>query len=130
MSVEVSQDKPFICQSYEDPRITQFGQFLRRKKLDELPQLINIIKGDMNFVGPRPEIPYFHEINSKTIVNWQQRISVKPGITGLAQLHSKITHDPAEKIIEDLKYIEQRSFILDIKLIWETGTAWLGGRAL
>lgn len=130
MLPEHSKGEPFICQSYEDPRITKFGKYLRRSKLDELPQLINIILGQMNFVGPRPDVPFFHEKNLHEISDWGKRLEVKPGITGLAQLHPTITHNPAEKIVEDLKYIHTKSILLDLKLMFETASAWLKGRKL
>ena len=127
---DANKEGPFICSNYEDPRITEFGKYLRRKKLDELPQLINIIRGDMNFVGPRPEIPYFHKINSEKIANWKERVSVKPGITGPAQLSTKVSHNPNEKIIEDLVYIKNRTFFLDLKFIYLTAYYFFKGRIL
>jgi lipopolysaccharide/colanic/teichoic acid biosynthesis glycosyltransferase len=126
----VTNSGPFICESYTDNRITPIGQFLRRKKLDEIPQLLNILKGDMNFVGPRPEIPHFHHENCLNIPNWAQRLTVKPGITGPAQIHPRVSHNPAEKIILDLDYIQNRSWKLDLKIIWLTGYSWLTKKSL
>jgi lipopolysaccharide/colanic/teichoic acid biosynthesis glycosyltransferase len=128
MRNDATKDGPFICTSYEDPRITEYGKFLRQKKLDELPQLLNVLMGDMRFVGPRPEIPHFHEQNLKNIPNWEQRITVKPGITGFAQIHPIISHNPAEKIVEDLKYIQNKSFLLDLQIMFDTFRKWLSGR--
>lgn len=130
MKENATKDGPFICTSYEDSRITEFGKFLRRKKLDELPQAINLIKGDMAFVGPRPEIPHFHKKNIVEIQNWIKRIKVKPGITGLAQLSRTVSHDPSQKIIEDIKYINNKSFLYDMKLILRTLYLWITNKTL
>ena len=127
---EVAKGSPFICTSYQDPRITPTGRFLRRKKLDELPQLINVIKGDMNFVGPRPEVPHFHHENILAVPNWIERLNVKPGITGPAQIHPRVSHDPREKIILDLEYIENRNFWLDLKILWKTAYSWIVRKSL
>ena len=100
-----------------DPRITKVGSFLRKYSLDELPQLINIIKGDMSIVGPRPALP----VHTDNYNDYQlQRLEVKPGITGLAQINGRngLTWD--EKIEWDLKYVRQASFWLDIKIIFKT----------
>ena len=129
MVMDANKDGPFICKSYEDKRITPFGLYLRRRKLDEIPQLINIIKGEMSFVGPRPEIPHFHKINS-SIPRWEERISVKPGITGLAQIDRYVSHNPNEKIVLDLKYIENKSFIYDWHLMLKTAYLWIAGKTL
>lgn len=120
----------FICTTYEDPRITEFGKWLRKNKLDELPQLINIIKGDMNFVGPRPEVPHFHKLNANNIAGWEERLAVKPGITGLAQIDPVVSHDPEEKILLDIEYIAKKSFFYDLFLIFKTGILWLKGASL
>lgn len=119
MHTNAESKGPFICTTYHDPRITKFGTFLRKSKLDELPQLLNIIRGEMSFVGPRPEQPFFHR-KFRAIQNWERRLEVKPGITGPAQLSRTIGHEPKEKIIADLQYIEQRSFFLDLKLMFLT----------
>ena len=107
---------PFICTSYEDPRITPLGRVLRKSKLDELPQLLNVIKGEMALVGPRPERPCFHEKNS-IIPGWEDRIDVLPGVTGIAQISRRISHDPEQKLKADLIYIENRNALLDFKLL-------------
>lgn len=116
MRPDAEQQGPFICTTYSDPRITRVGQLLRKSKLDELPQLLNIIAGDMSFVGPRPERPHFHEQFSG-IPQWSSRIAVKPGLTGLAQASKWISHDPEEKLSADLVYIRNRSLFLDLKII-------------
>ena len=107
---------PFVCTTYDDARITPLGKFLRKSKIDELPQVWNILKGEMALVGPRPERPCFHEENLK-IRDWEKRISVRPGLTGLAQISQVIAHDPEKKIVADMAYIHNRTFILDLQII-------------
>lgn len=100
-----------------DTRITTFGKFLRRFKIDELAQLINILKGDMSIVGPRPTLPEYIEQYEE----WElKRFDVRPGLTGLAQINGNIYLDRQEKSAYDVKYIENISFINDIKIILKT----------
>lgn len=99
--------------STED-ELTKIGPIIRALSLDELPQLINIIKGDMSFVGPRPWITEYHEVmNSKQ----RRRSNVRPGITGLAQAHGRNSLTIHEKIAHDLNYVEKISFTTDIRVI-------------
>jgi lipopolysaccharide/colanic/teichoic acid biosynthesis glycosyltransferase len=112
---------PAISQSYDDPRITPLGRVLRRAKIDELPQLINVVKGEMALVGPRPERPHFHE-QFRSIPGWERRISVKPGVTGLAQIDNRVGHDPVLKIAADLNYIRNRSVAYDFKILGMTAS--------
>ena len=119
MRTDAEAEGPFICTSYKDPRITQLGKYLRKCKLDELPQLWNILRGDMAFVGPRPERPCFHQQFSG-IPRWQERVSVPPGLTGLAQASKWISHDPEEKLEADLTYIARRSWLLDLRIVFYT----------
>ncbi|MDP2924117.1 MAG: sugar transferase [Candidatus Omnitrophota bacterium] len=110
----------------QDPRITKVGNFLRNTGLDELPQIWNVLKGDMSFVGPRPEIPYFSELFSRNIDNWSLRLKVKPGLTGLAQLAELRNGSPAEltqlinRLEQDLNYINNHSLIMDIRILFFT----------
>lgn len=101
-----------------DPRITPFGHFLRRSSIDELPQLYNVLIGDMSLVGPRPDVPA--QSSLYTNKEWSLRQSVRPGITGLAQatLRSKATH--AQRIQLDLQYVNNLSFIGDLQIILMT----------
>ena len=103
-----------------DPRTTKIGRFLRRTRIDELPQLWNILIGDMSFVGPRPERPEFYEIFDTYIVGFRQRMLAKPGLTGLAQVNGGYELKPEKKIVYDLDYIQNRSCWLDIKCILKT----------
>lgn len=104
----------------EDPRITPLGKKLRKSRLDEIPQFWNVIKGDMSLIGPRPERPAFHEEFCKRIDGWDQRLLVKPGISGLAQVTGGYELLPKEKVVFDIRYIETRSISLDISIIART----------
>ena len=103
--------------SGEDPRLTKVGRFLREFSLDELPQLLNVLKGDMSIVGPRPlylsQIPEWNERQKK-------RLLVKPGLTGLAQIGGRAKLTREEKLELDVKYVETASFLADIKIILAT----------
>lgn len=103
-----------------DPRITPLGKKLRKSRLDEIPQFWNVIKGDMSLIGPRPERPAFHEEFCKRIDGWDQRLLVKPGISGLAQVTGGYELLPKEKVVFDIRYIETRSISLDISIIVKT----------
>ena len=110
------KDGPQIAKQ-NDKRITPYGKFLRATHLDELPQLINILKGDMTFVGPRPERVENIEKYEKIIPEFRYRLVVKAGLTGYAQIYGKYDTTPLDKIKLDLEYIEKHSLWLDIKLI-------------
>jgi len=113
----VKQQKVGVEVIGSDTRITPFGKFLRRFKIDELAQLINILKGDMSIVGPRPTLPEYIEQYEE----WElKRFDVRPGLTGLAQINGNIYLDRQEKSAYDAKYIENISFISDIKIILKT----------
>ena len=104
-----------------DPRVTRFGSFLRKSHFDELPQLINIIRGDMYFIGPRPERPEFTSIYENTIMGYMDRHRVKPGITGLAQLACRYDATADQKLRFDLMYIARRdSATLKVLIGWHT----------
>ena len=103
-----------------DQRCTKVGAILRKTRLDELPQLWNILKGDMSFVGPRPEREYFYEQFETYIVGFRKRLLVKPGLTGLAQVNGGYDLLPEEKIIYDMEYIEKMSLAMDAKCIFKT----------
>jgi len=107
-----------------DPRVTQVGGFLRRSRIDELPQLWNVLKGDMSFVGPRPERPEFHNKLKQEIPFYEERYLIKPGLTGWAQIKHRINgmsiKDTFEKLQYDLFYIKNRSILLDLTIILKT----------
>ncbi len=120
MSVQAEADGVPVWAKKKDPRVTTIGRFLRGTHLDELPQLINVLVGDMSLVGPRPERPYFVERLRKTLPNYSDRLSVKPGVTGLAQVcHAadSSVEDVRTKLGYDRYYIKRASFWLDLKIV-------------
>jgi len=119
-----------VLSGYLDPRITKVGRVLRNLRFDELPQLFNVLKGDMSFVGPRPERPYFVEQFSKKIPEYAHRYLVKAGITGYAQIYGKYDTSPMDKLKYDLLYIKDYNLLLDIKLILQTFKVLTGKKAL
>ena len=110
-----------------DKRITPVGRFLRRTKLDELPQLFNCIKGEISIVGPRPERSVFYKYFETYVHGFSQRLLVKPGITGLAQVKGGYFTKPEKKIIYDLEYIKNRSLWVDFKILLLTIVAVIRG---
>ncbi len=107
-----------------DKRITAVGSFLRKTRLDELPQVINIIKGEMSFVGPRPERPELIKKLEQKIPFYKERMLIKPGLAGWDQIsgeyHSPTTEDTLKKLQYDLFYIKNRSIYLDLSIILKT----------
>lgn len=104
----------------QDARITKVGSFLRKTRLDELPQLWNILVGDMSLVGPRPERAVFYDKFETYVHGFRQRLVAKPGLTGLAQVNGGYYLRPEEKIVYDMEYIRTCSFWLDLKIIFKT----------
>lgn len=120
---EAEKDTGPVWSQENDKRITRLGRFLRRSRLDEIPQLFNVIRGDMSFIGPRPERPFFVESLKKQIPYYSERYCVKPGITGWAQVRYKYgdsVEDAIEKLKYDLYYIKHFSFFLDFLIILDT----------
>jgi len=111
-----------------DTRITPIGRFLRKYRVDELPQLINILKGEMSFVGPRPERSYFVDQYIGSVPGYGERFKAKPGITGLAQVNGGYATTPENKLKYDLAYIYNQSFWLDVRLMLETIKVILTGQ--
>ena len=103
-----------------DPRVTGIGKFMRRTSIDELPQLFNILKGDMSLVGPRPERPELEKVITKNIPEFEYRLKVKAGLTGYAQVHGRYCTTSYDKLKLDLTYIRNYSIWLDLKLILMT----------
>jgi exopolysaccharide biosynthesis polyprenyl glycosylphosphotransferase len=107
----------------DDPRITPVGRFIRKTRLDEIPQFINVFKGEMSLVGPRPERPFFVEQLKQEIPWYVRRIKMKPGITGWAQVKHKYDstiEDVKQKVMYDLYYFENMSIMLDLKILLRT----------
>jgi lipopolysaccharide/colanic/teichoic acid biosynthesis glycosyltransferase len=105
-----------------DARITPVGRFIRRTSLDELPQLINVLRGDMSLVGPRPDLPV--QRANYTGADWDLRCSVRPGITGLAQALLRSEATPHERLALDLRYVREQGLWLDLRIL-----AWTLSRA-
>lgn len=103
-----------------DNRITKVGQFLRKTRIDEIPQLLNIIKGDMSFVGPRPEMLENVTAYTEKLPEFKYRLRVKAGLTGYAQVSGKYNTTPKDKLVMDVMYIENYSILKDIQLIFQT----------
>jgi len=121
MKTENNDQSPTTASDY---RVTGFGSILRKTRLDEIPQTLNIIKGDMSFVGPRPERPELIKVLEKQIPFYRERMLVKPGVTGCDQIageyHSPSYEDTMKKLQYDLYYIKNRSFYLDLSIILKT----------
>ena len=104
----------------DDPRITPVGRFLRRTSIDELPQLINVLRGDMSLVGPRPDVPAQRDLY--TDAQWRERCLVRPGITGLAQALLRSAGTDQQRLELDLQYVRDQSLWLDVKImLWTLG---------
>jgi exopolysaccharide biosynthesis polyprenyl glycosylphosphotransferase len=115
----------------EDKRVTRVGRWIRKWRIDEIPQMFNVLKGDMSFVGPRPERPFFVDQLEKEIPFYDQRFSVKPGITGWAQIkyrYGASKDDALEKLKYDLYYIKNLSWLFDVIIIFETVKVVLFGK--
>jgi lipopolysaccharide/colanic/teichoic acid biosynthesis glycosyltransferase len=111
----------------QDPRITRVGALLRRTSLDELPNLVNVLRGEMSLIGPRPTLPVQVSQYSE---RQRGRLAVKPGITGWAQVNGRASLPWSERIELDLYYIEHRSAKLDAQILWRTAAMVLGGSGL
>jgi exopolysaccharide biosynthesis polyprenyl glycosylphosphotransferase len=122
---------PVWASARNDPRITAVGRVLRKTRLDELPQLWNVLRGDMSFVGPRPERPHFVDKLRRVIPYYDERHGVRPGITGWAQVkfpYGSTLEDAEEKLEYDLYYVKHMSLALDIAIVLETFKVMLLGR--
>jgi exopolysaccharide biosynthesis polyprenyl glycosylphosphotransferase len=123
MRVDAEATTGPVYADVNDVRVTRIGRWLRRFRLDEFPQLLNVLKGDMSFVGPRPERLFFVEQFVKEIPFYIQRLSVKPGITGWAQVnytYGANVNDALEKLQLDLYYIKNMSFLMDLFILLKT----------
>ncbi len=110
-----------------DSRITRVGAFLRRTSLDELPNLLNVLRGEMSLIGPRPTVPVQVE---RYTPRQRGRLAIRPGITGWAQVNGRASLPWSERIELDLYYIEHRSLALDLRILWRTAAMVVGGSGL
>ncbi len=117
MVIDAEKDDRVIPATEDDPRITPVGKVIRKLRFDELPQLFNILKGEMSVVGPRPERVEHHKAYTEQIPEFPYRTKVKAGLTGYAQIMGKYNTTPYDKLLLDLVYIQRFSFFLDFKLI-------------
>jgi len=130
MGVDAEKNGP-VWAAAKDERVTKVGRFIRKLRLDEIPQMINVLKGEMSFVGPRPERPFFVQRLEKEIPFYFHRHTVKPGITGWAQIYHPYgasTEDAMQKLKYDLYYIKHMNFLMDFRIILETIKVVLLGR--
>lgn len=132
MKVDAEQENEKLCQQNDDdPRLTKVGRFLRAHHLDELPQLWNVLKGDMAFVGPRPERKHFINQIMKHDPRYEFLYQIRPGVTSYATLYNGYT-DTMEKMLQrlnyDLYYLEHRSWWLDMKILWLTFISIASGK--
>ncbi|WP_081870221.1 sugar transferase [Metabacillus indicus] len=126
MSTDAEKNGPQWA-SKDDNRVTKVGKFIRKTRIDELPQLFNVFKGDMTIFGPRPERPIFVEQFSKEIPGFDKRTIVKPGLTGWAQVNGGYDISPEDKLKLDLFYIRNMSLALDFKIMLKTVKVVLTG---
>jgi putative colanic acid biosynthesis UDP-glucose lipid carrier transferase len=125
-TMRVQEDGPDVIQARrDDDRITRVGLLLRRTSVDELPQLLNVLKGDMSLVGPRPHAIAHDEYYGACVPGYRSRFETKPGLTGLAQVsglrgQTKDISDMAARVAKDIEYIETWSFFLDVKILCRT----------
>lgn len=123
MQVDAEAKSGAVWATPADPRLTPIGAFLRQYRLDEIPQLFNVLRGDMNVVGPRPERPQLFESLKETVEHYPLRQRAKPGITGLAQIsqqYDSCLDDVQRKVQYDLEYLRRRSLANDIKIMVKT----------
>ena len=123
MRTDAEQGTGAVWAQAHDPRVTWIGRYLRQYRIDELPQLINVLKGEMNIVGPRPERPMIFAELRKNITEYPLRQRAKPGITGLAQInhhYDRCLDDVRKKVSYDLEYIEKQSLLEDLRIMFQT----------
>lgn len=123
MQLDAEKDGPALCAEEDDTRLTKVGKWLREHHLDELPQLWNVLKGDMSFIGHRPERKYFIDKIMQHDARYELLYQIRPGVTSYATLYNGYT-DTMEKMLKrlelDLYYLEHRSLRMDMKILWKT----------
>jgi len=130
MQVHAEEKTGPVLASENDPRVTWLGRYLRAARLDELPQLWNVLRGDMSFVGPRPERPEFVRGFERDIQGYAERFKVRPGLTGYAQVNGEYHTSPTTKLKYDLAYIYNRSLWLDVRILADTLKVMLTRRGI
>lgn len=133
MVVDAEAAGPVWAAAQHDPRVTRIGRILRQTHLDELPQLFNVVRGDMSLVGPRPERPYFVNQLDETVPHYDCRLYVRPGITGLAQVHYRYDQtvaDVKKKLRFDLLYVKRMCLLLDARILAWTVLVVVTGRGI
>jgi exopolysaccharide biosynthesis polyprenyl glycosylphosphotransferase len=130
MREDAERDGVPVCAAEQDPRVTRTGRIIRLLRIDELPQLLNVLRGEMSMIGPRPERPYFVDTYSRLIPAYQYRHAVRPGITGWAQVsfrYGTSAEDAKQKLSYDLYYVKNRSLFLDTVIVLKTLGVMLRG---
>ena len=133
MRVDAEAAGPVWAAREHDPRVTRLGAFLRRSHFDELPQIFNVLIGDMSLVGPRPERPCFVEELDRAIPRYDERLLIKPGMTGLAQVHYRYDQtvaDVKKKLRFDLLYVKRMCLMLDARILAWTLLVVVTGRGI
>lgn len=123
MRVDAEKETGPVWAKLKDNRITPLGQFLRKSRIDEIPQFINVLQGDMSVIGPRPERPMFVEKLQSQVIDYSKRLAVKPGITGLAQVYHRYDEnitDVRKKVKYDVLYIKKMCFWTDLRIMVRT----------
>ena len=131
MKADAEKETGPVWASEDDPRITRVGRVIRKLRIDELPQLWNVLKGDISFVGPRPERPFFVEKLKQKVPYYKERFTVKPGVTGWAQIkygYGASEEDALEKLKYDLYYVKNMSLVMDLLVMFHTAKIVLLGR--
>ncbi len=125
MYPDAEKNGPQLAES-NDSRCTRLGSLLRKSHMDELPQLWNVLKGDMSLVGPRPEREYFYKQYEQTVPGFSDRLVIKPGLTGVAQIHGPYDLPTDQKLIQDMKYIRNLSLWVDFRCLLCTAFMLIG----
>jgi len=131
MKIDAEKETGAVWAKEDDPRLIKFGKLIRKMHLDELPQLCNVLNGDMSIVGPRPERPVFVDQLSEKINDYPKRLKVKPGITGLAQVvhkYDETIKDVKKKVKYDLLYIREMCLMVDIRILLRTVIVAFSGK--
>ena len=128
MRVDAEKDTGPVWAAKGDPRVTRVGRFLRNKRIDEMPQFWNILRGEMSLIGPRPERPEFLEAFAKDTPLFPLRLRVRPGLSSLSHVLGRYDSQPMHRLLYDLAYINNVSFLLDLRIMVATLKIVLTGR--